>query len=283
MSSLGSSISPSGFGSSTGTVGSKSPLTSSVKRIESEVNTLVGRDHKFDIEVLSEKDWETKFPSNVGERLTGGTAAITTPSGKIFIRKGYEDSIAHELLHSTGALPNGVSDFVNEGIVQYFAEGLNDKLGIESRKTYTDEINWVRNNLLPLVGSAKEFIAAYTKAEDKGAYVADTIFNKYGKHFSDKDDWGSKPKESFQRDLLQHVGTDPYTEYLRKEKLGKTEKSLSPDYSQAIVAKEEKTYEQIKADLIARGYVETDFEPGGPLYGYSTNELIDLARDKRDD
>ena len=58
-------------------------------------------------------------------------------------------------------------------------------------------------------------------------------------------------------------------------------KSLpSPDYSQKIVAKEEKAYGRIKADLIARGYVEADFDKGGSLYGYSTNELIDLARNK---
>lgn len=62
-----------------------------------------------------------------------------------------------------------------------------------------------------------------------------------------------------------------------------TEKSESPDYTQKLVAKEEKTYEQIKQELMGRGYVDSDFEPGGPLYGYSTNELIDLARDKRND
>lgn len=58
---------------------------------------------------------------------------------------------------------------------------------------------------------------------------------------------------------------------------------LSPDYAQKIVDKEEKSYEQIKSELITMGYEPSDFDEGGPLFGYSTNQLIDLARDKRDD
>lgn len=57
----------------------------------------------------------------------------------------------------------------------------------------------------------------------------------------------------------------------------------SPDYTGEILDTEEKRYERIKQELINRGYVASDFEQGGPLYGYSTNELIDLIRDKRND
>jgi hypothetical protein len=57
----------------------------------------------------------------------------------------------------------------------------------------------------------------------------------------------------------------------------------SPDFTQDIIAKEEKTYEQVKQELIGRGYFDSDFEIGGPLYGFSTNELVELVRDKRND
>lgn len=59
-------------------------------------------------------------------------------------------------------------------------------------------------------------------------------------------------------------------------------KSESPDYTEEIVAKNGKKYEEIKAELLTIGYEESDFVEGGQLYGQSTNQLIDLAREKRD-
>ena len=56
----------------------------------------------------------------------------------------------------------------------------------------------------------------------------------------------------------------------------------SPDYTNQIVAKDEKSYEQIKAEFIKDGYTESDFEVDGKLHGYSTNQLIDIAREKKD-
>jgi predicted GNAT family N-acyltransferase len=67
-------------------------------------------------------------------------------------------------------------------------------------------------------------------------------------------------------------------------RLPKIQKSEdSPDYTEKLIEKEEDKYEQVKKVLIGKGYVESDFEPGGPLHGYSTNQLIELVRDKRDD
>jgi hypothetical protein len=56
----------------------------------------------------------------------------------------------------------------------------------------------------------------------------------------------------------------------------------SPDYTQKLVAKEDESYEEIKEELKKYGYVDSDFDKGGVLFGYSTNQLIDLAREKRD-
>lgn len=43
-----------------------------------------------------------------------------------------------------------------------------------------------------------------------------------------------------------------------------------------IVDREDETYTKVKEALKSKGYVDSDFAPGGPLYGYSTNELLNL-------
>lgn len=42
-------------------------------------------------------------------------------------------------------------------------------------------------------------------------------------------------------------------------------------------------YTRIKSVLKRRGYVDADFETGGPLYGWSVNELITLVRGSDND
>lgn len=58
---------------------------------------------------------------------------------------------------------------------------------------------------------------------------------------------------------------------------------LENDHTQAIAEKDELAYSRVKQVLQGKGYLEADFEEGGPLYGWSVNQLIDLARDKRVD
>jgi hypothetical protein len=48
----------------------------------------------------------------------------------------------------------------------------------------------------------------------------------------------------------------------------------------AIVQKDAVAYSRVKSALKKVGYKDSDFEEGGPLYGWSVNELIDLARAK---
>ncbi len=61
-----------------------------------------------------------------------------------------------------------------------------------------------------------------------------------------------------------------------------TEKALPIDHSKPIADKEDIAYTRIREVLKRRDYKDSDFDDkDGPLYGYSTNELIDLARDKR--
>jgi hypothetical protein len=41
---------------------------------------------------------------------------------------------------------------------------------------------------------------------------------------------------------------------------------------------ERRAYARIKSAVKRRGYEDKDFEVGGPLYGWSTNELAEIAR-----
>lgn len=74
--------------------------------------------------------------------------------------------------------------------------------------------------------------------------------------------------------LFGKAGEDPKDEYSGP---------LIRDHTQAIAEKDDLAYSRVKQVLIGKGYVESDFEEGGPLYGWSVNQLIDLARDKRVD
>jgi len=56
---------------------------------------------------------------------------------------------------------------------------------------------------------------------------------------------------------------------------------LDHDFTKPIADKDSIAYARVKRVLMGRGYTEGDFEEGGTLYGYSVNELIDLAREER--
>ncbi len=57
------------------------------------------------------------------------------------------------------------------------------------------------------------------------------------------------------------------------------EKSFE-DYTETIADKDDEKYEAVRLELMKLGYEWEDFEEGGALYGWSTNELIDLAKKK---
>lgn len=67
-------------------------------------------------------------------------------------------------------------------------------------------------------------------------------------------------------------------DYLRKDEKLDLSKS---DHTKAIADHDAIAYERIKQVLVGKRYLESDFLEGGPLYGWSTNRLIDLVRDKR--
>ena len=54
------------------------------------------------------------------------------------------------------------------------------------------------------------------------------------------------------------------------------------DFTKPIADKDGEKYEKVKAELAQYGYTDSDFEEGGVLYGWSVNQLIDLARGKKE-
>ncbi|MCK4858014.1 MAG: hypothetical protein KAT58_08605, partial [candidate division Zixibacteria bacterium] len=67
-------------------------------------------------------------------------------------------------------------------------------------------------------------------------------------------------------------------DYLRKDEKLDLSKA---DHTKAIADHDAIAYERIKQVLVDKGYLESDFLKNGHLYGWSTNRLIDLVRDKR--
>jgi hypothetical protein len=51
------------------------------------------------------------------------------------------------------------------------------------------------------------------------------------------------------------------------------------DHTKAIAERDDRAYRRVRDVLKRKGYTDSDFDDeNGPLYGYSVNELLDLAR-----
>ena len=170
--------------------------------------------------ILSEQQWLSEVGESGADRLTGGVAAVTTPEGDILVRQGYEDSAVHEMLHASGFMPVGMSDFNNEGITQLVAQAICEQAGIPVRKTYSEEVSFAGRYIVPLTGLLlPDFAKGYARAEDKGRFVLELIWDRYGDKFTEEAGWssGDRMKESLRKSFRQGIGTIPELEYLVDE------------------------------------------------------------------
>ena len=170
----------------------------------------------IDLQVLKQNDFDKKFGSP-DDSIHGGIAAIRTPDGKVYIKEGFEQDMIHELVHSSGALEDGVGEFLNEGITQSIAERIGVDGGYAVRETYGKETRFVKRYIEPLVGNKKRFYRGYVNAENKGKYTVDEIWKRHGDKFNDVDDWGKDPKARLYKNLPQTLGTDTHLSYLVDE------------------------------------------------------------------
>lgn len=70
---------------------------------------------------------------------------------------------------------------------------------------------------------------------------------------------------------------------LRMDKATDQTVPLLNDHTQTMHDKNEHAYTRVKQVLAGKGYKDSDFGESGPFYGWSVNQLIDFARDKRAD
>lgn len=56
---------------------------------------------------------------------------------------------------------------------------------------------------------------------------------------------------------------------------------LAYDHTKPVADRDERGYQRIQSILKKRGYKDADFEPGGQLYGYSVNQLLDMVREQK--
>lgn len=86
---------------------------------------------------------------------------------------------------------------------------------------------------------------------------------------------------------LKERSKDAYRARLRKMRrdidkvLAQSIKKSFHDHSAPIHEAEAIAYERVKAALKRKGFREQDFDEGGRFYGWSTNALLDLARNGR--
>jgi len=170
------------------------------------------------LQILSEDKWLEEVGESSEDKLLGGTAAIVTPQKDILVREGFEDAMLHELLHTAGFMPDGISNFINEGITQLITEELSKLSEIKVHKSYKDQVKFVNRYIMPLISSPlKLFAIQYAKAKDKSKFIVDEIWVRYSTYFEDVDDWGKNPYHNFLIDMRRCIGTSPYLEYLVKE------------------------------------------------------------------
>jgi len=170
--------------------------------------------------ILSEQQWMAEIGESSSDRLTGGVAALTTPDEDILVRQGYEDSAVHELLHAAGFMPVGISDFNNEGITQLVAQAICAEAGIPVRKTYAAEVYFASMYVVPVTGlSLRDFAKKYAKADDKGLFLRDLVWTRYGDKFTQEAGWSGSDitKKDLLQSFRQGIGTILELEYLVDE------------------------------------------------------------------
>ena len=194
---------------------------SSIERIESAVCDYLGTCPQYrTLRFLSPDDWNDKFGRD--SSLFGGTAAIHTDDGDIFIREGYSSDAVHELVHAAGMHEDGQNqtEFILEGITQAATKEIALTINVGVRLTYQEEVDYVLKYLVPSTGlTVRELASGYAKAEKKIKFIADAIWSRNASHF-DTDEWSSNKmlRHELELSLKRQVGAhNTYLNFLVDE------------------------------------------------------------------
>jgi len=77
----------------------------------------------------------------------------------------------------------------------------------------------------------------------------------------------------------QGITFSPIPKELMKA-INKKEGEILIEHVNRVIELEDVAYRRVKSLLKKKGYFERDFNEGGPFYGWSINELLDLVQQK---
>jgi|GEM_PF-3118479 ribosomal protein L31E len=171
------------------------------------------------VTVLDDSAFDRAY-NTFDDRLFGGVGAITLPSREIVLPRRHRADLVHELVHVAFGHEVGVSEPVNEGVTQVAAEEIARKMKVRVRKTYADEVRYIRTRVIPATGmGVQAFLKGYARSPDKGEYLAEKIWRTQKRHFTDPDEWGApdRARAVLQQDFRRGLGRyDPWTDYLHE-------------------------------------------------------------------
>lgn len=183
-----------------------------IKKYENIITEYIGIKPDYSkLETLNLQDWQHKL----GQRealFYANTLGITVPSRNskdaIYLKEG-TDVIIHELLHTAGFIPTGITEYLNEGFTQYTAEQIAIKYQMPAYPAYKMIMKYYKSVLIPLLDmDYQEFAKGYAHSENKGDYFSKILWDKYKHLFLNNDEWGPNTEERFKNSVtnIRNIG-----------------------------------------------------------------------------
>lgn len=193
-----------------------------IESLSSHVASNIGiNPHIKELKILDDQEFNGMLKDNDADLFANSTAAIAFPDGRIYIRKGYEDSALHEVVHRAGFMPDGINVQLNEGITQAATDYIANKIGSSIRSGYEDQVSSINKYVIPLTGlSRDDFFKGYAKADNKSKWIASKISERHAGKFNPEDwskDIRSRVGIEFERALGQGFADNDYARYLVDE------------------------------------------------------------------
>lgn len=127
-------------------------------------------------------------------------------------------------------------------------------------------------------------VDAVQKSERKCEFCEEAAEREYGA----EDNWvpacAAHVEHGLERaaKMLGRASDDPFVQGRALQKSEDVPERAFYDYTEPSRKADQVLYNRVVKLAKRRGYSEADFAEGGPLYGWSTNELLDLLHDRGD-
>jgi len=104
------------------------------------------------------------------------TAGFHTQDNRVYLLRGNEWSLLHELVHAAGVIDKDLASWVTEGITEAAAEDIAKANGLDHRSTYPKFVKIVRQQLSPALGLTPTQLAEVVASQP----------NKAGRNLSER-------------------------------------------------------------------------------------------------